>query len=853
MTCAFRQQTGTPNKMKNQKQLLDGGLFQQTFFSVALFFCAMIFVFWDVLPKFYALVAPDDPFCFYYAFRTDFFESLMCGKTLITPASLYGLVFPPLYSREFSYIFGTFFFAVAITYYLRARGLSVLAAWTGGLVAALSGYTFTIFAAGHRGHFDCFSLAFFSFGLLIKCFEKKQSFYFALLGGCLMWAQFYQPDVWIIIIFVLFAYFLWLSATALMAKKETLASLAKTVYPRFLLTFVVAILVGAPGVKKIFNEHLINRVSQIRQASSTMKDPSGEATNNGDNSTDQARYTQWVFATNWSLPPEDSLEFIVPGIFGDASMSPPYPYWGRLGQPHRDIFKKGQMTPNYRQHSVYLGMIAFLFAVYGVLFWLSGRTGRLHMGQPSTDMSKVQKCYIDIPFWCGVWIICLVLALGRYTFAYQIFYSIPYMDYLRAPIKFFNLTNVATGILAGFGMQWILHTQDKNSFKRLLHVTVFFLIFLGVLLLLFLVGRFQIETQVSSLGLGQFKETLAAYAIKNIIRSFALTSIVAGVIWRISKTEPQTRWMYCYILCGLLVFDLSSAAKRYVKAQNIALFVQKNPLTQAAMTSTPTFTPNVMNLATRNLWASDWLSTSLFTYGVRNMVPATAEENELITWFNKLLPEPQHTLMVTRTAFVLGPRTLIIPWLQNGFAKFRGGYHLTSNGLKSSEGGDSADLILAETPYGKEPVFFYSEWEGNVPKNSQFRIANNRVIKTSAPVKTSPTTNVQKPLYEKLIVKRWRLQPGSLSSQITVRVNSECLAVFNERFSDNFEIRVNGQLVPYYCADNLWLSIILPEGDHVVQIRKKRKAALALISSISSILLCLWIVKHGWSTFYGRF
>jgi hypothetical protein len=71
---------------------------------------------------------------------------------------------------------------------------------------------------------------------------------------------------------------------------------------------------------------------------------------------------QWLFATNWSLPPEDMLEFIVPGVFGNESFHGDHPYWGRLGRPHKSVFQKGRMMSNYRQHTVYFGGVSVVFA-----------------------------------------------------------------------------------------------------------------------------------------------------------------------------------------------------------------------------------------------------------------------------------------------------------------------------------------------------------------------------------------------------------------------------------------------------------------------------------------------------------
>ena len=77
---------------------------------------------------------------------------------------------------------------------------------------------------------------------------------------------------------------------------------------------------------------------------------------------------QWIFATNWSLPPEETIEFVAPGIFGTWTGDRNHPYWGRLGRsagwdvahPDRGGFF------NFRQHLVYLGSIPLALALFAV-------------------------------------------------------------------------------------------------------------------------------------------------------------------------------------------------------------------------------------------------------------------------------------------------------------------------------------------------------------------------------------------------------------------------------------------------------------------------------------------------------
>ena len=75
---------------------------------------------------------------------------------------------------------------------------------------------------------------------------------------------------------------------------------------------------------------------------------------------------RWIFATNWSLPPEDMAEFVAPNVRGYDTGFASAPYWGRIGQTE-DWEKTGQGYPNFRQHSIYLGALGVAIALFAVV------------------------------------------------------------------------------------------------------------------------------------------------------------------------------------------------------------------------------------------------------------------------------------------------------------------------------------------------------------------------------------------------------------------------------------------------------------------------------------------------------
>ncbi|MDR2850287.1 MAG: hypothetical protein LBW77_07095, partial [Verrucomicrobiota bacterium] len=338
-------------------------------FGIGLFAASVLAVFFSVLPKYAGLIAPDSMPFFPQPWRTAKLAEYLASGTF-TPHSLYWLIFNPLYAHELTYILDSLVLTLGGVYYLRTQRVHPLAAWFGGLALGLSGYTFTLFSAGHRGYFHMLAYSIWAFGLISRGFETRRLIIFALLGLVFAWGVMYQPDVLLLVGALAAVYALWRTfSRGQGAVDETPKAAMLQVWPRFLVSALVLALAGSSGLREAVTTQIANRDAQIAGASG--KADAAPKTEK----TAKEKRERWLFATNWSLPPEDMLEFVVPGVFGNDSVQPPYPYWGRLGRPDASVFQKGRMMPNYRQHTVYLGLIPVLFALFAVVAWRGNRRG----------------------------------------------------------------------------------------------------------------------------------------------------------------------------------------------------------------------------------------------------------------------------------------------------------------------------------------------------------------------------------------------------------------------------------------------------------------------------------------------
>ena len=812
-------------------------------FFVVMFSVAMIYVFSQVFSPWTVIASPDDAPYYSQNFHVMQADSALSGNGPFHPLnSLH--VFNPITVHELRYIIALFLFALSVAYYLRSLKIHPLPAYGAGLLASVSGYSFTLFCAGHLGFYWLLATFFWSLGLVNVALEKGSLRHFVLLGAVVMWGQAYSPDVWMLCAMLLGCYMLyrlwWFRKSPLVINR-----LAK-----FLITATIAVCIGLQGMHIALTQHLAGRDKQIAESSRTTG--SGQAT---PEEKKQQAEDRWIFATNWSLPLADCAELVIPGFFGDNAMTPPYPYWGALGRPYH--FQKGKMMPNYRQHTTYLGLVTVFLAIVGVFAWFINTKrekvgGRREEGesQQSELSSQQETDYRDVPFWAGVWVICLILALGRYTPIYRFFYSIPYMDYLRAPVKFLHFTELAGGLLAGFGMQALMTQRfSEKDLKRLVFIGVGFILLLVVVVLGVSINSASIEKHIAELGLGTLGPVLRGYTSYNCLRAIGIMVAVLALIYVGWLQKPHAKKI-SLVLCALVgvgVFDLAAVARRFVVPMNVRAHHEENAIIKDMKRVTQGRPALTVNYLTRNVNIQDWLSTSLSINGLMTVLPDETDPNSKVRPLAVALQkDPIRYWDFTGPRFVLLSRQQAEQVVQMQLAKPIAQYEMGQGFVRRSASSSEQSVVLLERT--KQPIYpcVFFNWTGGIKPDDQINqlikgaastapLTSHALLASDAP---SPSGLSAMPI-QSVSFSQMRGEKNVFVSRATVQLPQAGLLVWNERYSSDLVAFVDKNEVPLYQANGQWCAVQVQAGTHTVTCKTRVKGYMSFLSIATSLMVIL--------------
>jgi hypothetical protein len=519
------------------------------------------------------------------------------------------------------------------------------------------------------------------------------------------------------------------------------------------------------------------------------------------------------------------------------------------------------MMPNYRQHTTYLGLITVLLGLIGVCAWVGKRKEEREKSNEDRGATEGQKdeklltshfslsTYQDVPFWAGVWVICLILALGRYTPFYSLFYAIPYMDYLRAPVKFLHFTELATGLLAGFGMQALLSQRfSEKGLKRLLVAGGGVLLFFVVIWLGVSVSGEAIEKHITEIGLGQVASTLRGYTSYNCLRAIGLMVLVLILFYVgwLQKGQSKKSTIILALFAGIGVFDLAAVARRYVMPINVQAHHEENVLVKEMKRATQGRPASVANYVTRNI-SGDWLNTSLAVNGFLNILPDENDPNSKVRPLAiALQKEPLRYWELTGPRFVLLSRQQAAQVMQMQLAKPLAEFELGQGAVRRSATPSERSILLMERT--RQPIYpcVFFNWTGGVKPDDQItqlvKLNTANAMMPTGPASLlvsdapAPTATVMQPP-QGVTFSQMRGEKNVFVTRATVQLSQPGLLVWNERYSPDLKATLDNKEVPLYQANGQWCAIQVPTGKHTLTCQARVKSYFNLISMVTSLLV----------------
>ncbi len=571
--------------------------------------------------KYIVLPSPDSAPFYPRTYVIDRFVNLLAESPSLSLDDVLELILPPLFRHDFSYWLSVVATALGGYWLMRERNTPKTASAFAGGALAFAGYSFTLISAGHRSYFTMTPYVVATFAFLVHAVRREDLLAYALAAATAAWAFRFGPDVGPQFLIVAALYAIWL-----FAKNAAVRPLRER-SRQFLIGVGCALLsfalVGSTSIVHAFTETLAGRQRQIAEASGTALTSSGsEAGTNAKKSEGEAvpkddeatkKQEQWIFATNWSLPPEETIEFVAPGIFGTWTGDRNCPYWGRLGRsagwseahPNQGGFF------NFRQHLVYLGSIPLALAFFAVAAYFTSR--RKHAMADGEDESAYLA---DTPFWCAIGVVALLLAFGRYAPFYRLFYAIPYMSYLRAPVKFMRLVEFAVAILAGSGLAALMADNCKSNLRKGLGFAAIGAAAVCALYAMHVNASANTFAAIlGRLGAAPLMRPMALHAVRSLWHAILGFGLVAGLAFALAKGIMRGRTAATVLLVALAI-DVAVATRPFMFTIDKSLSYKPNAITETIHASTPiTQVPTVTILGVQSV--PEWFRDSLSLSGIR--------------------------------------------------------------------------------------------------------------------------------------------------------------------------------------------------------------------------------------------
>lgn len=383
-------------------------------------------------------------------------DQMLCGlpggRGMISWTPIMMGMLPALFAFNWIHAIDLVLASIFLFFFLRANNVSRPAIALGILTAFWLGSNFTLIYAGHIPKFGILMLAAAFLVCIRKVRYNADDWLWCVIAGGIMGLMFIeQQDVALFFGIFLGFYAVFQLVRVYFPQLITGQTIQNNqqrngrISFQILRVFLLLLIVPTIALLVSFTTLAGSYTSQIKSVSQS------------DEQTD--KQAKWEFATQWSWPPEESIDFIAPGYMGWRSGEPGGPYWGRMGRS-AGWEQTGRGFMNFKLENQYLGAIPVIFALFAVLIVclrsdfrnpFSSLPEDAQMERAGTAVFDLKCARAEVLFWFFVALITLLLSFGKYFPLYQLFYQLPVVSNIRNPNKFLQVFQLAVGILAAYG------------------------------------------------------------------------------------------------------------------------------------------------------------------------------------------------------------------------------------------------------------------------------------------------------------------------------------------------------------------------------------------------------------------
>lgn len=806
-----------------------------------------------VLPYYYLVLPSPDSSPFYPDHNgLRVLDHTLSSGACVTPHTLLWMLLPPLFCHDFTYLLDTLLIAAGAAYYLRGRGLPNHAAWLGGGILAFAAYSFTLIAAGHRGFFYMGAYGIFLFGLLLRAVQTEKWRYYALAGACAGWVVDSAPDFSFLYLSVAAAYGAWLVLSRASGVDRPLSRRLGAAVLRMPVFLLLLALTSWSGVRDIFTIYRPMRENQMAAGTTA-----AEATVPGESDA-VTRHKKWIFATNWSLPPEETVELVAPCIFGAQSGDPSAPYWGRLGRT--DGWEEhGQGFPNFRQHAVYLGAVPLVLALFAMAYAWRNRRRRSAV-LPANGGQPPAAWLADVPFWSVLLLVALLLAFGRYAPFYRLFYEIPYMSLLRAPVKFMRFAELSIALLAALGLACLWQNARAEHPARLRPWIIGTALLSGLFLLAAIVVNLSPEGMRSAIAanlppeftrnpanrqeLERILDLLRLNTAGSLLHAAVAFGVATLLLFGIAR-----RWLTplrtVVLLSAWVALDATLVDRRFIQVEDVAPFYEPNEVVRRIADAMP---EGAMLASYAPVRQPDWFRSSLGASRIDCCVPApgTAPDDPQVQFMRALETDPFRFWELCGAGFALvpasaarslvGPHAEFVQWV--GFSR---GQVITPT---SQENALALLRVIHPVPY----AWLSPSWD--CVSNEAHLAAV--VARTGDPLQKAIVTGTCPPngtttaaaQTGRVRVESIRFEHGARATRVDVATDVPQILTVRMPYAEAADLcaRVDGQRVPLLRSNHLWVGVPVPAGSHHVALSSESRWIWPALSLSPLLLLGMWFV-----------